>query len=134
MDANKGEAERCLREASKWQRANRPVKALKFAKKSHSLYPTPEAQQKIGDITDELQQRQANYRDPSTASSLLEDARTPNPDPPPNATPSPSSNNHNRNVPHHVPPPEDQEFVEIDPNQINRGSTLWTNIQSLEWW
>ena len=158
MDANKGEAERCLREAIKWQRANRPVKAMKFAKKSHSLYPTPAAQQKIGELADELQQRQANYRDPS--SSILNEGS--------NAASNSQSNhsfhdfgsnlsNNRRNAqnngnasnpqqnrpysnfradpPPHNAPPQNQEFVEIDPNQIQNGhNSLWTNIQSLEWW
>jgi len=129
MEANKGEAERCLHEAVKWQRANRPVKALKFAKKSHSLYPTAAAQQKVGELTDEVQQRQANYRHPT--SSLLNDA----PNPHPNSAPNPNrASQSSSNEPHHSPP-ENQEFVEIDPNEINRPqSTLWTNIQSLEWW
>eukprot|EP01083_Nonionella_stella_P093743 262823_1 len=123
MDANKGEAERCLREAEKWLRQNRPVKALKFAKKSHSLFPTPIAQQKIGEITDLLQQRQFEFNAP--------------PDPPHNSNPTaPPHDPAPPAAPSHPNTSPNQEFVEIDPNAVNNSSSpsFLENVLSFDFW
>ena len=144
MDANRGEAERCLREAEKWQRQNRPVKALKFAKKSHQLFPTQTAQQKIGELNDLLQAR--GYQDPDIQSSLNNNNNS-------NSNSNPMNNdglrqrrnaNHNSNPSQPRQPPlnqnrnqnqnQNQEFVEIDPNAINNSPSFLQNITDIEFW
>ena len=126
MDANKGEAERCLRAAEKWQRQNRPVKALKFAQKSHRLFPTPEAQRKIGELTDLTQQRRSNR--------IFNSSSSPSQSPPQNNTSSSSQHNARSSQPQ----PENQEFVEIDPNLSNNPTSALTSllykITSIEFW
>ena len=126
MDANKGEAERCLRAAEKWQRQNRPVKALRFAQKSHRLFPTPEAQRKIGELTDLTQQRRSDR--------LLNNSSSSSQSSPQNNTSSSSQHN----ARHSQPQPENQEFVEIDPNLSNNTTSALTSllykIISIESW
>eukprot|EP00485_Elphidium_margaritaceum_P008572 CAMPEP_0202699552 /NCGR_PEP_ID=MMETSP1385-20130828/12785_1 /ASSEMBLY_ACC=CAM_ASM_000861 /TAXON_ID=933848 /ORGANISM="Elphidium margaritaceum" /LENGTH=347 /DNA_ID=CAMNT_0049356527 /DNA_START=30 /DNA_END=1070 /DNA_ORIENTATION=- len=100
MDANRGEAERCLREAEKWQRQDRPVRALKFAKKSHHLYPTTASQSKVSELCTLLRAR--GFTD---IGALLRD--------------HPPASDINDHVPPPPPLPQNQPFVELDPNALH---------------